>query len=245
MMNLAGKTILLTRTAEGNIQWAARIEAMGGRAISLPCISCETIREAKTTAALRQALNGADWLVCTSRRGVEAVTEIHPEPLPDSIRIAAVGNMTRSAAVSRFGRCDLVGRTGTGAGLARELAETVSSEGPAEGLRVVAATAEPAARSLEEVLEPLGVEVKRIIVYRTVPAAEKKIKQSLALLNLDAIVLASPSAVRGLLNIAAWEANIPIISIGPTTTRQARSLGLEVTAEAGYPDLESILEVLS
>ena len=245
MKNLTGKTILLTRTAEGNSEWAARIEAMGGRALSLPCISCQTIQNAGTAAALRKALSGADWLVCTSRRGVQAVAELCPDPLPDSIRIAAVGALTRTTAVSRFGRCDLVGRSGTSTALARELAEVLSGEGPTAGLRVIAATARPAAYSLEEQLEPLGIVVKRVIVYETVPAAEKKHKQSLAPLNLDAIVLASPSAVIGLLNIAALAANIQIISIGPTTTRQARSLGIEVTAEAGYPDLESILEVLS
>ncbi len=245
MKNLKGKTILLTRTAEGNIQWAGRIEALGGRVVSIPCISCETNRDVETAAALRQALDGADWLVCTSRRGVQAVTELYPAPLPDSIRIAAVGKMTRAEAVSRFGWCDLVGQSGTSDGLARELALVLSGEGPTAGIKLAAATAKPVVYSLEEQLEPLGIIVNRVIIYKTIPAAEKKNKQSLALLNLDVIVLASPSAARGLINIAELPANIEVISIGPTTTRQARSLGIEVAAEAGYPDLESILEVLS
>jgi uroporphyrinogen-III synthase len=245
MNNLNGKKILLTRTAEGNIQWAARIEALGGQVVSIPCISCETIRDPATAAALEQALDGADWLVCTSRRGIQAVTELIPASIPDSIRIAAVGRMTQIEAAARFGRCDLVGETGNSDGLARKLAEVLSGEGPTTGINLVAATAKPAVYSLEEQLEPLGIIVHRVIIYRTVPAAEKKNKQSLVSMNLNAVVLASPSAARGLINVAELPANIQVISIGPTTTRQARSLGIEVTAEAGYPDLESILEVLS
>jgi uroporphyrinogen-III synthase len=54
----------------------------------------------------------------------------------------------------------------------------------------------------------------------------------------DLVVLASASAARA---FARLRARIPVISIGPETTRQARTAGLEVVAEAETHDLEGLV----
>lgn len=244
MIDLRGKTILLTRASEDAEAWTRVIEERGGRAVHLPCLSCELLGDPETVRSFRAALDGADWLVLTSRRGVVAAAKLLDRPMPEGIQVAAVGESTADEARRRFGRCDFVAGGGTGRALAEELLRILESNGGARGPRVVVASADRAARHLEEVLGPAGAELIRIVVYRTTPAPEATYKEDLAAYDLDAILLASPSAARGLLNIARLPAGVPVLSIGPTTTEAARSLGIEVNAEAERPAIESLLEAL-
>ena len=48
-------------------------------------------------------------------------------------------------------------------------------------------------------IEPLGVEVQRIAVYRTVPAPPQEPREKLDELGVNTIFLASPSALKGLM----------------------------------------------
>jgi uroporphyrinogen-III synthase len=110
---------------------------------------------------------------------------------------------------------------------------------------VVVAAAEGGRRGLEEVLEPLGAQVLRFAVYRTVPAPPEDPRTDLASEGVDVILLASPSAVKGLLARADVPASAQVICIGPTTTAAARAAGLEVAGQAGRRDLDGLLEVIT
>ena len=61
---------------------------------------------------------------------------------------------------------------------------------------------------------------------------------------MDLALLASPSAVAGLLNRAVVQASLPVLTIGPSTTASAHSAGLNVVAEARERSLDSMLEAL-
>jgi uroporphyrinogen-III synthase len=50
--------------------------------------------------------------------------------------------------------------------------------------------------------------------------------------------VASPSAARAL---AAVAPEVPVVTIGPETTREARARGLAVAAEAERPDVAGLL----
>jgi uroporphyrinogen-III synthase len=243
--NLRGRTVLVTRAEEDFEAWARTIEEHGARAVSYPCIRCEPIRSETVASRLREALEGAAWVAVTSRRGAQVTGELLGGALPPGVRVAAVGGATAEAARENLGRCDLVAREGTGAALARDLARELKDGDPVRPPRVVAASAERAHRHLEQVLGPQGVEVIRVAVYRTLPARPREPREDLSSLGLDAILLASPSAARGLVNLAIVPAEVPVYSIGPTTTHAARSLGLDVAAEAGRPEIGSLLEVIA
>ena len=107
------------------------------------------------------------------------------------------------------------------------------------------AVAENAGNILEETLQKAGGDCLRINVYRTVPAALATTrKQALSELGADKILLASPSAVAGLVNRLELDAPAEIVTIGPSTTRAARAAGLTVTAEAARPSLEGLMEAM-
>jgi uroporphyrinogen-III synthase len=245
MRDLGGRTLLLTRAEGDGSDWAAAIQLRGGRILRLPCIEVQVIREPAATARLRREIARADWLALTSRNGVEALAKLNPAPLPPALRIAAVGSATAAAAIGRLGHCNLVPPFSSSLALGQALAQLLELEGTLARARVVVASADRARRDLEQVLEPRGIKIVRIAVYRTVPATPRGPKLDLSSQSIDAILLASPSAAEGLVNLARIPALAQVITIGPTTTAAARALGLKVTAEADRPNIESILEVLS
>jgi uroporphyrinogen-III synthase len=152
-----------------------------------------------------------DWVVVTSPNGARELLRRARGPMP---RLAAIGAATAEA----LGGADLVASVSTQEGLLAEL--------PQPAGRVLFAAAEGARPLLPEALS-----ADVVALYRTrelhpdpLPAA-------------DLYVLASSSAARAL---AALRAGLPIVSIGPETSRAARAGGLVVVAEAQEHSLEGL-----
>jgi uroporphyrinogen-III synthase len=245
MSSLEGHTILVTRATDDAEAWAVELAARGARAVVFPCIASEPLRDADTERALAEALDGADWLALTSVRGVQGVAEILGARGAGGVAVAAVGDKTATAARRLLGGVDLVAPEETARSLADALAEHVRDarrEGP---MRVVVAGAASSRRDLEEHLEPLGVEVRRVTVYRTVVPPPQEPREDLATRGVDTIFLASPSAVAGLLARASVPAGVRIITIGPSTSAAARGAGLRVHGEAAARGLEGMIEAMS
>jgi len=244
---LAGRRVLLTRSAEDCADWARRIELRGAATVLLPCIDAEPIDTPALRTAAERALAAADWLVFTSRRGVAAFAAIAPAKptarriaLPPACRVAAVGEATAAAARSAAGRVDLVGR-----GTAADLGERLAAEGDlAARPNLLLAVAANAGAALERALAARGAHCTRLDVYRTVPAAAIAPKRALSSLGACDVVLASPSAVTGFVRQVSIDAPLNIYTIGPSTTAAARAQGLAVTAEAPEPSLDGILEAM-
>jgi len=241
---LADRVILVTRAAEDAEPWIETIRSRGARALSLPCIATENFVDAGIRATLVAGLETASWIVFTSRRGVAATADLLEDRMPAGVRIAVVGPSTAEEAEARFGRTNFVSAGGTGRALAHELAGLLALDAGAGPRCVLVAAADRGRRDLEEVLGPAGCEVLRVAVYRTVPAPPRTPRVDLGALGVNTILLASPSAVEGLLNQAEVPAEATVISIGPSTTEAARASGLEVAGEAPRPDLEGLLEVI-
>jgi uroporphyrinogen-III synthase len=132
-------------------------------------------------------------------------------------RVAAIGRATAEA----WGEVDLVPGVSTQGGLLAEL--------PRPAGRVLFAGAEGARPLLAE---ELAADV--VVLYRTVPVP--------AVIEGDLAVVASPSAARAL---ASVNAALPVVSIGPETTVAARSVGLQVAAEAVTPDNEGLVAAVA
>src|SRR6476646_6939802 len=257
---LAGARVLITRSEDDSAEWAEELERRGARPVLLPCIRSEPIDTPELRAALSAAVAVADWLVLTSRRGVEAcarllATPAGPRrggaspaaphaaarvPLPARTRVATVGAATADAARTLLGRADLLG-----GGNAAALGAALTSDGRiAAGARVVLALAANARDELEQRLASAGARCTRFDVYRTIPAPPAVSKRALSSLGAERVVLASPSAASGFVHQVDLDVPVAIYTIGPSTTAAARALGLAVTAEAREPSLEGILEAM-
>lgn len=233
----------MTRAAEDAARWLDTLRAEGIDADVLPCLETRVIDSPHTRSELAEALEGARWLALTSARGVEACERLVAGPLAPGVAIAAVGPRTAEAARRAFGRVDLVSEKGEGRDLALRLAERFAEA--SERGRVVCASADRARQHLEKILEPCGVEVVRIPVYRTLVAPPREERPLLSKSDADAVLIASPSAVEGLLNQVRVDPGVAIVTIGPTSTAAAREHGLAVVAQAAKPDLPSMLRALA
>lgn len=234
---LRAQRVLLTRSDEDNAAWADELRRHGVEAVSLPCIRSERLDSPELAAALSDAAGGADWLVFTSRRGVEAFARLVGERRP-AARVAAVGRATAETAERLLGRVDLIPEHATADGLADALERRVPT------LVVVLALAENAPDTLARRLTAAGAACRRFDVYRTAPAPERSPKTPLAELGVDAVFLASPSAVAGFVNQIDADASARLVAIGPSTAQAAEAAGLTLHAEAGEPTLTGLLEAM-
>lgn len=239
---LAGRRVLITRALEDAAAWADRLEALGAETVILPCIRTERFDDAETRSSLRAALRDAGWLCLTSPRGAEAVARL-AGPLASALRVAAVGEATADAVRTCLGHSPFVARGATSLALGEALvAHGLLHATPAP--LVVVAAAEGGRTDVEDILRRAGATVTRINVYRTVPASPTPAPIDLAVERIADVLLASPSAVRGLLNQASFPASARIFTIGPTTSAAVIAAGLTVSGEAQHPDLESLVEAM-
>ena len=263
MSDSAG-AILLTRPLDRSGQLVVRLRALGVRVHHCPTIATQPIAGAAAnlaSALLEPAGRPIDWLVVTSAAGaaiaVEALARIAggggPGQEAAALRLAAVGPATAAALSEAGHHVDCVPAVARGAAIADALTAT----GDLTGLRIVLARAAIAAADLPEALRRAGADVDDRAVYRTVegpPAASGAVRVALADPDLSAIVVASGSALRGLVRCAAGPDGsslrdrldrVPLVSIGPSTSDAVRAAGLVVAAEASRPDDEALLDAVS
>ena len=156
-----------------------------------------------------------DWVVITSANGA---SELRRRMRGRPRRVAAIGRATAAA----FGEVDLIPETATQEGLLAEL--------PRPAGRVLFAGAEGARQLIVRALDAdfLPLYRTREVRPRVLPAG-------------DLAVLASPSAARAL---AALQLQLPVVSIGPETTRAAEAAGLKVLAEASSHDAAGLVAAI-
>ena len=233
---LAGRKLLLTRSAEDSEAWAEELATEGALPIVFPCIATELCGDPGLAERIAEAASDADWIVFTSRRGVDAFAELMPDGPPPSARLAAVGETTARHLNERLGRADLVG-SGAASGLAKELAEATG-----RGDSILLALAANAGDVLERVLTEAGATVTRCDVYRTIPSRQLEPRRALSTLGSDVVIFASPSAVTGFDNQVSVDIEQQIVTIGPSTSAAVRRQNWEVAAEAKEPNLNGIIE---
>lgn len=242
--SLIGRRVLVTRAEDDAMAWATELAQVGAVPVVFPCLTTRLIDDADTAEHLRTAVADADWIGVTSRRGVQSAAALLAAPLPVRVRVAAVGPTTARAASELWGRNDLVATHPTLEGLTAELLGTTDSADASPGPHLVLAGARTGRREGVRALIERGWRVTTVAVYETVPAAATGRRVDLGAEHLDDILLASPSAVTGLRNLACLPTKVRIFTIGSTTTAAARAAGLVVTAEARRPGLDGLLEAM-
>jgi uroporphyrinogen III methyltransferase / synthase len=162
---------------------------------------------------------GYDWVVVTSRAGADELVRRLAGAPP---QIAAVGPGTAEALREHGLEPALVASRSTQEGLVAEF--------PRPAGRVLFAGAEGArdviVRELQADFVPL---------YRAVAERPDRFPPA------DLVVLASGSAAR---SFAALSLELPCVSLGPATSREAQRLGLDVVAEAEAHDLDGLVQAV-
>jgi uroporphyrinogen III methyltransferase/synthase len=238
---LAGRTILVTRPHTASGELTRRLRLLGAHAINAPLISIHPAQPRSDD--WRYVL--WDWIIFCSLHGVrEFWRELSRQGLDArwlaSGRVAAVGPKT-AAELRRIGiHADFVPSEHRAHALAREFATLE----PRRNLSVLFPCGTLAREELPEALHAQGHVVHPMLVYETRSQPLDEHARARVQQGVDAILLYSPSAVRGLAESRVDIGNARIICVGPTTARAARDAGLgDVLVPNMYGDA-GVIELL-
>ena len=228
---------------EGLKQAAAEL---GFRHVHVPAIAIEAAAAGGELDRVRSQLDRYDWVVVTSRRGVEALLSAGAD-IPPGVRWAAVGATTAEALRRHGVEVACVPSAATGAAIP----EAMTAIRPLKGARVLLARADAADRALPSRLTELGAEVDDVVAYRTSSApsgSRRLLGAALEDPQLEAVIFASGSAVTGLLELSGGAAGIlrklKVITIGPKTSAVAHDHGFVVTRESETRDAAGLAAAL-
>jgi len=242
---LQDRRILVTRRREQSASLVDALSARGATVVEVPLVAQEPPED---PGPLDEALGGLmryEWLAFTSANAVEAVADglaHRGAALPAPVRLASVGPTTAQAIAERFtGRCaDL------------QPASQYRAEGLVEafrahdlrGRRVLLPVSDRARDALAVGLRVQGAEVDVVVAYRTVMPADARARLERAVSEgVDLVILASPSAVEGLVAALGVRARgLAVAVIGPVTARAARESGLDVRAVASAATAQGLAE---
>lgn len=231
--------MLLTRQPSDNAALAAALSARGAEIVELPATRIEHLEDRSALAEAIRRLEPNDWLVVTSRAGVDAVLGAL-SPAEIRSRIAAVG----AATARRWAAAGLESWTPsspTGAALGREL--------PLSG-RVLLARADRAERGLVRELHARGAELDEVVAYRSVPAVDAAaavISRRVDPGNLDAVVVYSPGAVDAIVDVLPPAALLraTLVAVGPTTAQRVHERTGRQPQLSDSPSLEDVLSAVT
>lgn len=227
---LAGKQVLVCRSADQASGLLDSITASGGEPIALPLLEVDGPSDGGL--AMRRALSRIEsfaWVVLTSTNAVRAVADfVHL--IPPGTKIASIGPATGRA-------CAAVGWT-VAFQPSSATAESLVAELPGvAGAAILAPLAELAADTIERGLADRGATVERVEAYR-MSEPEHALDDVERALAADVALLTSPSIARRLAALAAsrtFESVPPLpdaVVIGPSTEVAAVNAGFRVVAVA-------------
>ncbi|CAN5692273.1 hypothetical protein BH24CHL5_BH24CHL5_10430 [soil metagenome] len=238
--------VLLTRAEHDSRRVAARLAEYGIASAIVPAIEVELLDAGAELSHALATLADYDWVIATSANGARAAGSAARRMGIDlaAARWAAVGRATARELIAAGAADAWLPTQASAAGIGAEL--------PLErGARVLWLHGQLADETLPAALIERGAQVTAVVAYRTVEAPGTSAALLAAELERgipDAVVLASPSAVRGLLALGrqsarADVASVPAICVGPRTAQAAREAGLTVAAVAAAPDSSIVAEL--
>jgi uroporphyrinogen-III synthase len=250
--SLAGKRIVITRSAAQSEAIARELTARGAIPVVLPLVS---FAEPEDFAPLDAAIAGIqrfDWMILTSAQAVRSVakrcSDLKREIVraKSKVRIACVGPVTAEAAQQAGLPVEYVAETHTGAGLAEELGSKLA------GAKVLLPRSDRANPDLPVALKRHGAEVSEVIAYRTLrPSAvnENNLSQIVDG-ETDAILFFSPSAVQHFAELLGGgqlrllQDRLAVTAVGPVTANALRQAGVSRAVVAADTSGAAVIEVL-
>jgi len=206
-----------------------RLRAAGYEAVRAPLV--RTAPTADADAARR--LLGLTWRLYPSRSAVAAWIGLGLG-FDDGARIGAVGPGTAADLGLAGALVDVVARPATAAALARDVLR--HADGPRAGDGVGVVQGDRARSTLAGALRAAGIDVLSATVYATEGVGWSLNER------VDAVVLASPSAVAALPEAIGAEAML--VAIGPTTAAAALRRGWSVV-QAAEPTVDGVLAAMA
>ncbi len=238
---LFGQRIVVTRARGQAEALSARLRALGAEAIEVPTIEILPALDYEPLDRAIANLRDYDWLIFTSANGVRFFVEHLDRSAVDlralRARICAIGPATRAAVEALHLKVDVMGEEYVAEGLLAAL-----TEHDLTGRRILLPRAAVARDLVPLELARRGAQVDVVEAYRTTaPAAGFHLDE-----KADWITFTSSSTVQNFVVMAGAEAldDVKVASIGPVTSKTARSLGIEVTVEASVFTVDGLVDAI-
>jgi uroporphyrinogen III methyltransferase/synthase len=248
---LFGKTIVVTRDAESNAEFATKIIAKGGYPVVFTTIKIQPLTQSNIFLQMLTKIAEYDWLIFTSANGVNILFDILQKLNKDarvfaSAKIAAIGNKTAEK-LSKFGiKADFTPNVFT----TKELGKQLIASANLKDKKVLLLRSQLASDEFDKLLQSAGAIIDNVPVYTTVTVKNKcdplieKIRKN----EIDWLTFASLSSVRGFFEQIPAELvnsnNVRVASIGPVTSEQLKNLGVKVNVQAVEHTIDGLLAVI-
>ena len=250
MYSLAGRRILVTRTAGQSAKLSGGISDAGGIAVEVPVLEIIPPESFEPLDDALKHLDQYDWLILTSTNTIKAICEraqrfgVRPSQAKD-LKVAAVGRATAEDAAHFGFKIDVVPQSQVAEGLLDALGTQL------QGKRVLLPRAAVARDLIPDELRATGAIVDVVDAYRNaIPKdAPKKLRSALEG-GVDAVTFTSSSSVTHLAEVvhAAGLAfpfpGVKAVSIGPITSATLRELGWVPDAEADPHDIPGLVRAV-
>jgi uroporphyrinogen III methyltransferase/synthase len=249
---LAGKRIVITRSAAQCEVLARELSARGAIPVMLPLVSFAEPEDFSPLDVAIKQVEQFDWMILTSAQAVRALVKRSAElkrgliRAGSKLRIACVGPVTAEAARHAGFPVEYVAETHTGAALAEELGSRL------RGAKVFLPRSDRANPDLPPALRRNGAEVREVVAYRTLrptDVGQRDLRQ-IAEGAADAVLFFSPSAVQhfaelfGGEQLRALQDKLVITAVGPVTANSLRQAGVQRIVVAGDTTAGAVVAAL-
>jgi len=238
--------VLVTRPEEDGRRFAALLGEHGVAGVIVPAIEIEIISQNAALADALARLGSFDLAIVTSRNGARAVRAAAARLQVDisTVRWAAVGRATARELVSAGVGEVWLPDASNAATLASQLPVTT-------GGRILWVRGELADEELTHKLRERNAHVEAVVAYRTIQAPSTSralLADALEQGPIDGVVLASASAVRGLVELADDRnrpavLSIPALCVGVRTAEAARAAGFQVVVASDIQAASALAEL--
>jgi len=248
---LFGKTIVATRDAEGNADFAGKIIARGGNPLPFAALRIKPLTSSNEFLRALAQLGQYAWIIFTSANGVAVFFEAMEQLGKDArvlgpAKVAAIGART-AARLANFGvRADFVPNVFTG----RELGRQLIGFANLKGKRILLLRSQIASNELVELLGEAGAEVDNVAIYTAVTQKNEspRLVNAIREGTVDWLTFASPSSVDGFFEQVPADvvrsSRVKIASIGPVTSARLKQLGVKVDVTAQEHTLDGLLNAI-
>jgi len=250
--SLSGRTFLITRSAEGNMEERKKLEALGAKVVDLESIKISPPSSWEKLDEILPKLHEIDWIIFTSPNGVRFFFERFSTCRREGKkaeqtnivfpRFACIGPSTARALesegyISSFQPTEF---------LSTSLGEELSDSFDIAGKKILLARAERVTPELGNLLRKAGAIVVEVPVYSTSSNIQQFPVKDLDIIT--DITLMSSSAVDALLgSIPSNEIvarGIRVYCIGPVTASVAKRRGLESVSISAVHTLDGLVTAL-
>ncbi len=259
-------SILCTRPDGAADPLVKALVSVGRQVHAVPTVALRPVEPGGPLEQAATRIGAYDWVVVTSATGATAMLEATRragglDRMADSThegtdkpRWVAVGRATAAVLEAGGVRVSVVPKLSRAVAITAALIEA----GELHGSRVLLPRSDIADAVLPGALREAGATVEEVVAYHTEegpPGNVAALRDALADTELEAIVLCSGSALRGLLALSAGTdlgaapapervAATPLISIGPSTSAAIRQAGLQVAIEASLPSVDGLVSAV-